>query len=151
MTRPVLINCRDHFDQKVEASLRRDLPIITTPHARSHLTDKGADSFTNVTAVDPFKSVMVDIGGLTTPECSSIRITGMPGKHVPSNSVIESLNSIVHAVSAYTFPEIYVISTTNESIRSHQRMGGCSNWAGMTAMMSRTSTAAIGSTSQATL
>jgi len=43
----------DHFDQEVEQSLRRDLPIITTPHAKQHLTSKGdSESFTSVHALD---------------------------------------------------------------------------------------------------
>lgn len=89
---------RDHFDQKVEASLRRDLPIITTPHAHSHLTSKGADSFTNVSALDPFETATVDIKDSAAPR-RQLRITGMPGKHVPSNSIAESLNSLANAVS----------------------------------------------------
>jgi hypothetical protein len=88
---------RDHFDQKVEASLRRDLPIITTPHAHSHLTNKGADSFTNVSALDPFETATVDIKDSAGPR-RQLRITGMPGKHVPSNSIAESLNSLANAV-----------------------------------------------------
>jgi hypothetical protein len=87
----------DHFDQKVEASLRRDLPIITTPHAHSHLTNKGADSFTNVSALDPFETATVDIKDSAGPR-RQLRITGMPGKHVPSNSIAESLNSLANAV-----------------------------------------------------
>jgi len=88
----------DHFDRKVEASLRRDLPIITTSHAHSQLTNKGTDSFTNISALDAFQSIMVDIGAHVIPGRCQLRITAMPGKHVPSNSVVESLNSIVHAI-----------------------------------------------------
>ncbi|GES66794.1 beta-lactamase-like protein [Aspergillus terreus] len=88
---------RDHFDQKVEASLRRDLPIITTPHAHSRLTNKGADSFTNVSALDPFETAIVDIKDSAGPR-RQLRITGMPGKHIPSNSIAESLNSLANAI-----------------------------------------------------
>ncbi|KAL1959280.1 hypothetical protein VTO42DRAFT_2467 [Malbranchea cinnamomea] len=89
----------DHFDQKVEASLRRDLPIITTPHAKGCLTSKGDDSFTEVIDLDFFQSMMVDIkpdapGGNKFP---AIKITGMPGKHVPpgplsiANDILKSV------------------------------------------------------------
>ncbi|KAL5362025.1 Metallo-hydrolase/oxidoreductase [Aspergillus floccosus] len=87
----------DHFDQKVEASLRRDLPIITTPHAHSHLANKGADSFTHVSALNPFETAIVDITGSAGPR-RQLRVTGMPGKHVPSNSIAESLNSLANAI-----------------------------------------------------
>jgi hypothetical protein len=95
----MLICNRDHFDQKVEASLRRDLPIITTPHAQKHLISKNADSFTNVSALDHFESGIVEMGGTTGPGRYRVRVTGMPGKHVPSNSIVESLNALVNAVS----------------------------------------------------
>ncbi|PLN76235.1 beta-lactamase-like protein [Aspergillus taichungensis] len=88
----------DHFDQVVEASLRRDLPIITTPHAKSHLTRKGADSFTDVSALDPFESQMIHIKNTLGPRPSRLRVTGMPGKHVPESSVVEYLNATAHAI-----------------------------------------------------
>ncbi|ORX97612.1 beta-lactamase superfamily domain-domain-containing protein [Clohesyomyces aquaticus] len=78
----------DHFDEGVENELRRDLPIITTPHAKECLTEgKGSDAFTAVTAVDVWERVVLvgeetgegDIrGGIPR-----IRVTAMPGKHVP--------------------------------------------------------------------
>lgn len=79
----------DHFDQEVEASLRRSLPIITTPHAKEHLVEKKGDGekFSDVYDLDFFQSMLVDIRkpdgsveGKTTP---AIKVTGMPGKHVP--------------------------------------------------------------------
>ncbi|KAF2142252.1 uncharacterized protein K452DRAFT_271115 [Aplosporella prunicola CBS 121167] len=86
----------DHFDQHVEASLRRDLPIITTPHAREHLAVKkpAADAFTQVYDLDFFESAVVDVvkpppdvddqGKPTTARREpAIKVTGMPGKHVP--------------------------------------------------------------------
>ncbi|KAJ5489402.1 hypothetical protein N7539_004292 [Penicillium diatomitis] len=88
----------DHFDQKVEASLRRDLPIITTPHAHKQLTGKSADSFTNVTALDHFESTAVKINSNESQGRHQIRVTGMPGKHVPSHSIVDSLNSLVQAI-----------------------------------------------------
>lgn len=84
----------DHFDQDVEQSLRRDLPIITTPHAKSCLTAKGDDSFTAVEDLDFFDSIIVDInrtsesgdeddGSKGEGARPAFRVTGMPGKHVP--------------------------------------------------------------------
>lgn len=58
---------RDHSDKKVEASLRRDFPIVTTAHAHRQLTDKSADSFTKVSVLDPFESTMVESGGGILP------------------------------------------------------------------------------------
>lgn len=89
---------RDHFDQKVEASLRRDLPIITTPHAQAHLTGKGTDSFTYVTALDHFDQVLVDLDGTKGQKGPRLRVTGMPGKHVPPNKVVQKLNDLANAV-----------------------------------------------------
>ncbi|KAE8329784.1 beta-lactamase superfamily domain-containing protein [Aspergillus sergii] len=87
----------DHFDQKVESSLRRDLPIITTPHAKSTLTSKGQDSFTRVYDLEPFQDATIDITGNTSKKQARIRVTGMPGKHVPTG-VIEKLNDLVSAI-----------------------------------------------------
>ncbi|GAM39464.1 hypothetical protein TCE0_034r11036 [Talaromyces pinophilus] len=91
----------DHFDQSVEASLRRDLPIITTPHAKDHLTSKGAqDSFSNVHALDFFDRMIVDISSSTSSgndKRSQIRVTGMPGKHVPTKP-LQILNDLLQAV-----------------------------------------------------
>jgi hypothetical protein len=93
-----LMSDSDHFDQKVEASLRRDIPIITTPHAQTQLTNKGNESFTNVSALAPFETGLVDIGGTGGPKRPLLRITGMPGKHVPSNAVVGLLNKMANAV-----------------------------------------------------
>lgn len=90
---------RDHFDQNVEASLRRDIPIITTPNARVQLTNKGSDSFTNVSALHPFEMGLVDIGGTGGPKRPRLCITAMPGKHVSSNAVVGLLNKMANAVS----------------------------------------------------
>ena len=53
----------DHFDQKVEQSLRRDLPIVTTPHAKECLTEKKSkeEKFTQVYDLDHFESAILDI------------------------------------------------------------------------------------------
>ncbi|MCJ1373440.1 hypothetical protein MMC20_004668 [Loxospora ochrophaea] len=89
----------DHFDQDVEASLRRDLPIITTPHAKTHLEGKGpGEAFQDVHALDFFESLIVDFaGGDNQPKKPAIKVTGMPGKHVP-NGVLGAANDFLHAV-----------------------------------------------------
>ncbi|KAI4145430.1 MAG: hypothetical protein LQ340_006292, partial [Diploschistes diacapsis] len=89
----------DHFDEKVESSLRRDLPIITTPHAKSHLSNKGSgESFTAVTALDFWESATVRIEGEQRQGTTAgIQVTGMPGKHVPPG-VLATLNDLVQAV-----------------------------------------------------
>ena len=92
----------DHFDQDVEASLRRDIPIITTPHAKDHLTGKGDhESFTSVHDLDFFDDIMVDIksGKEKKP---AIKVTGMPGKHVPQG-VLSTMNDLISAVSRSLF------------------------------------------------
>ncbi|KAF9893939.1 hypothetical protein FE257_008910 [Aspergillus nanangensis] len=89
----------DHFDQKVEASLRRDLPIITTPHARSALTSKGPESFTAVYDLAPFQEMNVDIkGDADMRKRPSLRVTGTPGKHVPPTKPPDELKELFHAV-----------------------------------------------------
>ncbi|KAL6717260.1 hypothetical protein ACLMJK_005175 [Lecanora helva] len=93
----------DHFDAHVESSLRRSLPIITTPHAKSHLASKESnESFTSVHDLDFFDEMLVDIkkapgAGEKIP---SIKVTGMPGKHVPPGpgGVMEKMNDLLSAV-----------------------------------------------------
>ncbi|KAJ9668757.1 hypothetical protein H2201_001002 [Coniosporium apollinis] len=89
----------DHFDQKVEESLRRTLPIITTPHAKSCLTSKGEEeSFKNVYDLDFFDSMMVDVVSEREKDrIPSIKVTGMPGKHVPPGP-LSIANDILKAV-----------------------------------------------------
>ena len=92
----------DHFDQEVEAKLRRTLPIITTPHAKKCLQSKGEqESFENVYALDFFDSMMVDV---TTQQqdgkqnaVPSVKVTGMPGKHVPPGP-LSVANDLLNAV-----------------------------------------------------
>jgi L-ascorbate metabolism protein UlaG (beta-lactamase superfamily) len=97
----------DHFDQVVEDRLRRSLPIVTTPHAKEHLSEKkGKDeAFTAVYALDTFEAMMLDIK--TNPKPSetvsnsskvpAMKVTGMPGKHVPPG-IIETVNDALGAV-----------------------------------------------------
>ncbi|KAL2755466.1 hypothetical protein ACRALDRAFT_1064423 [Sodiomyces alcalophilus JCM 7366] len=107
----------DHFDQLVEASLNRDFPIITTPHAKGCLTssrDKAEEDggpFRAIHALDAFDSVMLDIpegqgpkkmavGGETKDErekTGRIKVTGMPGKHVPPGP-LSAVNDFLGAV-----------------------------------------------------
>ncbi|GAB7357521.1 hypothetical protein MBLNU459_g0049t1 [Dothideomycetes sp. NU459] len=96
----------DHFDQKVEESLRRSLPIITTPHAREHLAGKDeGEAFSSVYDLDFFQSMYVDIKPSGTAATSaaakksvaSIKVTGMPGKHVPQGP-LSVMNDFLNAV-----------------------------------------------------
>ncbi|KAL2061478.1 hypothetical protein VTL71DRAFT_6855 [Oculimacula yallundae] len=89
----------DHFDEMVEKSLRRDLPIITTPHAKSHLAHKEGENeaFTAVYELDTFDSMIVDIKSATADKIKALKVTAMPGKHVPPG-VLGTLNDLVGAV-----------------------------------------------------
>ena len=90
----------DHFDQDVEASLRRDLPIISTPHAKSHLSNKSdGEAFTQVHDLDTFDEMFVDIEGVEARQ-PAIKVAAMPGKHVPTG-VIGKANDFVGAVSNF--------------------------------------------------
>ena len=106
--RPKLLHS-DHFDQKVEQSLRRDLPIITTPHAKTHLADAKSkdEAFTAVHDLDFFQDIIVDIvtsdeEGGSKKKKPAIKVTGMPGKHVPPG-VLGTLNDLVEAVGVFGF------------------------------------------------
>ncbi|EIN07994.1 Metallo-hydrolase/oxidoreductase [Punctularia strigosozonata HHB-11173 SS5] len=94
----------DHFDREVEAELRRDLPIVTTPHARKCLVDKKepGERFEKVEALKEWDSLMVDVEG-QDPDAQNgrvraVKITGMPGKHVPSGGILGKVNELAHAV-----------------------------------------------------
>ena len=91
----------DHFDQDVEAQLRRNLPIITTPHAKTHLAHKeDGEAFTEVYELDAWKSMMIDVksnGKGGSEQVPAIKVTGMPGKHVAGT--LDFINDIVKAVS----------------------------------------------------
>lgn len=108
----ILILDSDHFDQEVEASLRRSLPIISTPHAKSHLAHKPGEkeAFTSVYALDAFDSMMVDIRPSFHGESSEhqeskkipgMKVTAMPGKHLP-DGILGHLNDLIKAVSCPT-------------------------------------------------
>jgi L-ascorbate metabolism protein UlaG (beta-lactamase superfamily) len=89
----------DHFDKEVEAKLSRSLPIITTPHAKECLTGKGDESFTAVHALEFFESMIVDVTTTTIQggRKPGVKVTGMPGKHVP-NGLLSIANNILSAV-----------------------------------------------------
>ena len=89
----------DHFDQHVEASLRRDLPIVTTPHAKEHLFEKKdeAERFTAVYDLDHFESSLLSVQQATDGKVPSIKVTGMPGKHVPPGP-LSVVNDLLDAV-----------------------------------------------------
>ena len=65
----------DHFDDVAAAGLRKDLPIITTPHAARKLRRQG---FTHPTALRTWESHEL------TNEVGRITITATPGKHGPT-------------------------------------------------------------------
>ena len=64
----------DHFDQVAEEKLQKDLPIITTEHASTELSDKG---FTQTIPLATWESTVVKKGEF------QVQITSMPGKHGP--------------------------------------------------------------------
>ena len=64
----------DHFDQVVEEKLRKDLPIVTTPHAVENISEKG---FTAGIALETWESTEF------SNDHARVRITSMPGKHGP--------------------------------------------------------------------
>ncbi|KAI8983328.1 Metallo-hydrolase/oxidoreductase [Trametes punicea] len=87
----------DHFDKLVEDRLRRDLPIITTPHAQHHLTAaqvKG-DPFTAVTALDTWQAA--DIHAMGDAGEAKLKVIATPGKHVPTG-LTETINNALGAV-----------------------------------------------------
>ncbi|KAF1950425.1 Metallo-hydrolase/oxidoreductase [Byssothecium circinans] len=89
----------DHFDREVEEKLKREIPIITTPHAKSCLTAKGEESFTAVHALDFFESMRLDVktGKIQGGQKPSVKVTGMPGKHVPPGP-LSVANDLLKAV-----------------------------------------------------
>jgi L-ascorbate metabolism protein UlaG (beta-lactamase superfamily) len=91
----------DHFDREVEEKLSKGLPIITTPHAKECLTGKGDESFNNVHALDFWNSLILDVSQSDKTHGSgpkpSIKVTGVPGKHVPPGP-LNVANDILGAV-----------------------------------------------------
>lgn len=109
----------DHFDDRVEEALRRDIPIITTPHAKQHLESKlpTEDAFTNVFALDAFQEVELDIDGednTSAPGSAAVRICAMPGKHV-APGVLSVANDLLHAIPPTNGWMIELGRTTSDS------------------------------------
>ncbi|OAA57141.1 hypothetical protein LEL_10931 [Akanthomyces lecanii RCEF 1005] len=85
----------DHFDRHVEQSLNRGFPIVTTPHAVQHLAvakDGTSQPFQQVTGLDRFESAVLHIDGHR-----AIKVTAMPGKHVPPGPIAVA-NNLLQAV-----------------------------------------------------
>ncbi|KAK1995093.1 Metallo-hydrolase/oxidoreductase [Colletotrichum falcatum] len=92
----------DHFDREVEESLNRSFPIITTPHAKSCLTSSSekAEPFKSVVDLDFFQHLLLDVAGPPSEsrgKHAAIRVTGMPGKHVPPG-LLSAANDAMKAV-----------------------------------------------------
>lgn len=89
----------DHFDRFVENTLNRDMPIITTTHATQCLTspDNKKRPFKQVTSLDFFERSTLHISGPDEGRKRIIKVTGMPGKHVP-HGPLSVANDFVKAV-----------------------------------------------------
>ncbi|KAI0419094.1 Metallo-hydrolase/oxidoreductase [Xylaria grammica] len=112
----------DHFDRLVEEKLNRDFVIVTTPHAKECLTSearyagggggligyggtsekveeggKGGGPFRAVYGVDTFESLMLHLGGAKHGKVPMLKITAMPGKHVPPGP-LAAVNNLLGAV-----------------------------------------------------
>lgn len=87
----------DHFDKVVEDRLRRDLPIITTPHAHHHLAEAQAkgEPFTAVTALDTWQAA--DVRAFGNFGEAKLKVIAMPGKHVPPG-ILDTVNNVLGAV-----------------------------------------------------
>lgn len=89
----------DHFDKLVEESLNRDFPIISTSHAKQALAGK-EDPFKAVYDLDFFQSILlpvVNYKGDTGGKKPVVKVTGMPGKHVPPGP-LAAANDLLGAV-----------------------------------------------------
>lgn len=64
----------DHFDQLVEEKLDKDLPIISTIHAKGELESK---NFRQVVGLETWEEIEITKGA------ASLKITSMPGRHGP--------------------------------------------------------------------
>ncbi|KAI0975756.1 Metallo-hydrolase/oxidoreductase [Xylaria arbuscula] len=101
----------DHFDRMVEERLSRDLVVVTTPHAEGCLTSaakyagggEGGGPFRAVHDVDAFESLMLHLDGSEQSRADRggkvprVKITGMPGKHVPPGP-LAAANNLLGAV-----------------------------------------------------
>jgi L-ascorbate metabolism protein UlaG (beta-lactamase superfamily) len=62
----------DHWDRVAQRGLDRDLPIVTTPHARTKLRNRG---FPGAAGLATWESTSLTHGN------TSVRITALPGRH----------------------------------------------------------------------
>ncbi|KAF2429830.1 Metallo-hydrolase/oxidoreductase [Tothia fuscella] len=87
----------DHFDELVENSLRRDLPIVTTEHAKDALTSgkDAGEAFTEVTSLGFWESCLIQCDG--KGRNVAVKVTGTPGKHVP-DGLMSKANELLGAV-----------------------------------------------------
>lgn len=65
----------DHWDHIAAAKLRKDLPVITTPHAARGLTEQG---FTHTIPLETWQAFEASKGP------ARLRITSTPGRHGPA-------------------------------------------------------------------
>ncbi|KFY31892.1 hypothetical protein V493_00699 [Pseudogymnoascus sp. VKM F-4281 (FW-2241)] len=94
----------DHFDRVAQACLRRSLPIISTFHTEAHLTSKlEEEAFTAVYALDTYQSMMIHTKPcrLLSVQTPAIKVTAMPGKHVPPH-LAASHDDFIQAVPPVT-------------------------------------------------
>lgn len=77
----------DHFDQLVEEKMRKDVPIVSTPHACERLVDKG---FTALHALETWQEIEVRKGD------ERVTITAMPAKHTVAT--FEKVNELLGAL-----------------------------------------------------
>ncbi|KAL2163911.1 hypothetical protein VTH06DRAFT_3123 [Thermothelomyces fergusii] len=102
----------DHFDRGVERRLARDLPVLTTPHARACLeavAPADGGPFRRVRGLDPFDGILLPVvgdeqaaagvraAGAEGRRTPAVRVTGMPGKHVPAG-MLARVNELLGAV-----------------------------------------------------
>lgn len=84
------------------------MPIITTPHAKSHLANKAGENeaFTAVYELDTFDSMFVKVkpaageAPKVAGRVEALKVTAMPGKHVPPG-VLGTLNDLTGAVCLF--------------------------------------------------
>ncbi|GAB1318429.1 Beta-lactamase superfamily domain-containing protein [Madurella fahalii] len=89
----------DHFDREVEAQLSRDIPIITTPHAKTCLTTRKSDddAFRAVHGLDTWDEMVMRVAGGAGPGAPAVKVTATPGKHVPPGPLAD-VNELLGAV-----------------------------------------------------
>lgn len=90
-SRPVLVLSHlhgDHFDQLVAEKLRKDLPIVSNPHACDGLKKQGHTSLFPLQTWEKIQIVKEGSGG------DEIIITAMPGKHTLLPLVVEQLSNM---------------------------------------------------------